>query len=665
MKRLKRSVAVAGLATALSVWGISPASARTWTDTQGRKTEAEFVGVNNGVVQLKSADGRIHQVPIEQLSSEDRRAVAAEMGIKHANPAAPAAPQDAGPAAPPAAAGAQDEQFSEAIRQNPENAGAYYQRALARLNRGDAKQAVADFDQAIKLNPKSAEAYDGRGQAQAAAGDPVAAAKDFDKAIELNPSLPMAYQHRGDNLKEMAKSPAGKELVDAKIEAYRKMYQAARDRQLTDKSWQPLNSTSGPTTRQGMIGMMARADYDKAKELGTGYGGGGSGGSGSGSGSGYGKGSGSGTGPAPQQGPSKPMPPETPEPGLIVLPETVAKGENVTLVADPDKLASGGPQEVTAGYGKKPTSAKVPYGRKKAESAPVLPTSVDFYRDTDGDGKLDTKKDELLATDAEPQDGYSAEVSTANFPYGQQRYFAAPKGTKNAADKGKGYGNKAVASGTGAISGTGKIVPLEQMASAAPQPGEKPAGKRKGGGGYAGPRDAKAARAIERAIGLADRHDYGNAVTEYDRLLTDYVDDPYYLRGRAGVHLKQGGYDLAIRDYNRVIEVEEAPTAEIYYNRGCAYLSVGNLPAAVADFTESLKLDELGQFANLALNNRGAAYARQGQFAQAVADFEAAIKLSPNDPVAYRNRSQALRKLGKTAEADADLAKATQLGAGA
>lgn len=769
-------------------YAVEPAVARTWTDTQGRKVEAEFAGVKNGVVQLKTESGKIQSVPIEQLSSQDRKFVAVEIGAKPAEPAA--APQPAAPPAPEAAPNPAEasDRFSEVIRQNPNSAEAYYQRGLSRLNRGNAKESLADFDQALKLDPKSAEAYDGRGQAHSASGDPVAAAKDFDKAIELKPGLASAYQHRGDNLKELGKSPAGKEMVDEKIEAYRRMYDAARDKQMTDKAWQPLNSTTGPTTRAGMIGALARVDYEKAKELEAGYRAGKGGGGGSGIGSGYGSGKGPGPGkgtamgPAPRKGPNKPMQeepspessPSESESGVVVIPEKVAKGENVVLVADPDKLAAGLPHEAQKGAkkgaetgskqgaeskpggdstssedsqltmsaasskGGKPSS----YASKKEDGKPTELASVDFYRDKDGDGKLDTKKDELLASDAEPQDGYSAEVSTANFPVGKQKYFAAPKlapsdkssekkkspaGTKPSAEQSPGEGQASdaktsdsnapdsnaqdsnapdskasdsaeksgaskpsdefqpaepVALVSAAVSGTGEVVEPEQMASAeenspaekGSSPGKgKGKGKGygkgkgrggKGGGSYVGPRDSEAAQAIERAIGYAGRHEYGPAITEYNNLLTDYVDDPYYLAGRAGVHLAHGGYDLAIRDYDRLIEVE-TPTAEIYYNRGCAQLSVGNLTAAIADFSASLKLDELGKFANLALNNRGTAYARQGRFDLALIDFESAIKLNPSDAVAYRNRSLALRKLGRISEADADLAKAKQLGVGA
>jgi len=751
MKR--RSVSFAAILVTLGVLATGQqALARTWTDTQGRKVEAEFAGVRDGRVQLKTESGAIRSVPVEQLSSEDRRFVAEAIGVKPAAPAAAAQPDE--PKGAPANAGEENDRFSEAIRQNPNSADAYYQRGLSRLNRSQAKDALADFEQAVKLDPNSAEAYDGRGQAHAAAGNPVAAAEDFDRALGLNPNLAAAYQHRGDNLKALANSEAGRELFDKKVEDYRKMYDAARQKQLNSKAWQPLNSTSGPSSRLAMVNQMAKLDYDMARKMEANQRAGKSS-------PGYGSGKGPGPGKPPavaKQPPIKPEKPEEPpsappsppesESGVVVIPEKVPQGENVVLVADPDKLAAGLAHEAQAvpegkqpkyGEGEGAKTGESPKSNSKSATGakPDMPKAVDFYRDKDGDGKLDTAKDELLASDAEPQDGYSAEVSTANFPVGKQKYFAVPKvksedsttavnepGNNSAQpkdaslaaasdsqkekpangdpsessdaspdEKKEGESSKpddeyqaaeptAVASA--AVSGTGEVVDPEkeekpeQVASAdkpkkspkkSPKKGSGGGGGGKGyggpgGGGYAGPRNPDAARAIERALGYADRNEYGPAIKEYDDLLTDYVDDPYYLSGRAGVHLAQGGYDLAIRDYDRVIEVG-TPTAEIYYNRGCAHLSVGNLAAAIADFSASLKLDELGQFANLALNNRGAAYARSGELERAVADFEAAIQLNPNDATAYRNRSLALRKLGKTAEADADLTKSQQLGAGA
>ncbi|MES2476359.1 MAG: SHD1 domain-containing protein [Verrucomicrobiota bacterium] len=59
-------------------------SARTWTDSQNRKIEAELVKVNGDSVVLKLADGRELPYPLAKLSPEDRKVVEESRGEKGA-----------------------------------------------------------------------------------------------------------------------------------------------------------------------------------------------------------------------------------------------------------------------------------------------------------------------------------------------------------------------------------------------------------------------------------------------------------------------------------------------------------------------------------------------------------------------------------------------------
>ena len=53
------------------------AEQRTWTDATGNFTiEAEFAGLDDGVVRLKKNDGTIVEVPVGKLSGDDRLWVA-------------------------------------------------------------------------------------------------------------------------------------------------------------------------------------------------------------------------------------------------------------------------------------------------------------------------------------------------------------------------------------------------------------------------------------------------------------------------------------------------------------------------------------------------------------------------------------------------------------
>ena len=49
------------------------------------------------------------------------------------------------------------EEFTQAIKLDPDNAAAYYNRGDAYKNKGDNDRAIADFSQAVKLDPNDAD----------------------------------------------------------------------------------------------------------------------------------------------------------------------------------------------------------------------------------------------------------------------------------------------------------------------------------------------------------------------------------------------------------------------------------------------------------------------------------------------------------------------------
>jgi tetratricopeptide (TPR) repeat protein len=93
-------------------------------------------------------------------------------------------------------------------------------------------------------------------------------------------------------------------------------------------------------------------------------------------------------------------------------------------------------------------------------------------------------------------------------------------------------------------------------------------------------------------------------------------------------------------------------------NRGLAYLAIGELNFAVADFDEVIRQapDDASAY-----YKRAIALARRGDLRDAVASYDQAIRLDPNFAPSYYNRGLLHRRLGNTQQADADLAKARQL----
>lgn len=391
--------------------GAVQAEVRTWSDASGQsQVQAEMVGATkDGKVMLRLADGKLQAAPLEKFSNKDQEYVKQQLGLGNAAKPAAAAPEA------PAAEAAPANRFDAQIAANPQDPRGYYLRGLALVNKGKADDALVDFNKAIAIDPKFADAYDGRGLANMKAGKAVQAHEDFSKAIGLNPDLASAYRHRGDNLTAVAKTEEGRKLFQEASEDFHKKYNLADKSNTRNTAWQPLNTTSG-NSLMGGINMMAKADYDRAIGLEGNYGGGYSGGGG-----GYAYGGGPGVvvaGPAPVV--VAPAPGiVTVNPPLAVYPAEVTQGDYVTLVANPSELAKGMPSKIGANGKAAPTRVK---GGNKEDIV-----AVEFYRDVDGDNKLNTEKDKLLGTDGDGKDGYSIKVSTAEFNPGTQAYFALPK----------------------------------------------------------------------------------------------------------------------------------------------------------------------------------------------------------------------------------------------
>jgi tetratricopeptide (TPR) repeat protein/S1-C subfamily serine protease len=95
--------------------------------------------------------------------------------------------------------------YTQAIRLDPNYSDAYYRRAVARYDQGDKQGAITDYNEAIRLNPNKAIAYYNRGVALYNLRDYQAAIADFSQYISFAPNDISAYYSRGTarrNLKD-------------------------------------------------------------------------------------------------------------------------------------------------------------------------------------------------------------------------------------------------------------------------------------------------------------------------------------------------------------------------------------------------------------------------------------------------------------------------------
>jgi tetratricopeptide (TPR) repeat protein len=83
--------------------------------------------------------------------------------------------------------------YTKAIELKPNDADdwhpAYFNRGVAKQDKGDLDGAIADYIKLIELKPNDADAYYNRGYAKQAKGDLDGAIADCNKAIELKPDL--------------------------------------------------------------------------------------------------------------------------------------------------------------------------------------------------------------------------------------------------------------------------------------------------------------------------------------------------------------------------------------------------------------------------------------------------------------------------------------------
>jgi tetratricopeptide (TPR) repeat protein len=90
--------------------------------------------------------------------------------------------------------------FDRLMSKEPElaDAGAYHERACAKVDKGDVRGALRDYTRAIDLEPNHRQAYGSRGFAYGIIQKYREAIADLTRDIELNPDVAATYLWRGN-----------------------------------------------------------------------------------------------------------------------------------------------------------------------------------------------------------------------------------------------------------------------------------------------------------------------------------------------------------------------------------------------------------------------------------------------------------------------------------
>ncbi len=109
-------------------------------------------------------------------------------------------------------------EFDEAIRLNPKDSLAYYNRASAYQNLSEYRLAIQDYDQVLGLNPRDALAYDSRADAYLDLGEYQLAIQDYDEALGIFPQLGEAYAGRARSYQYLGKDSKAQQDVERAVE---------------------------------------------------------------------------------------------------------------------------------------------------------------------------------------------------------------------------------------------------------------------------------------------------------------------------------------------------------------------------------------------------------------------------------------------------------------
>ena len=156
---------------------------------------------------------------------------------------------------------------------------------------------------------------------------------------------------------------------------------------------------------------------------------------------------------------------------------------------------------------------------------------------------------------------------------------------------------------------------------------------------------------FEEGLLFYERMEYDRSIESFDKTLelAPYGKDNhivYYNRGMA--HLKNRQYDKAIYDFTKSLEMTPANKKKLQYdsliNRGGAHQKSNNLELALKDYTHAIELQPKEKNIKYIYNNRAWVHYARGNNDAAIADFSEAIKIDDEFDIAYYGRATVWQK---------------------
>ncbi len=143
------------------------------------------------------------------------------------------------------------------------------------------------------------------------------------------------------------------------------------------------------------------------------------------------------------------------------------------------------------------------------------------------------------------------------------------------------------------------------------------------------------------------------ALADFDQALQLNPEFAAAWNNRGLVHLANQDYEAAATNFDKATTIDGV-YADALNNRGFARFKMGQLSQALSDLKRTV---ELKPNYTTAWNNCGLVYMQQKEYALAVDSFSQAIRLAPTDMRWLGHRREALKRLGRYAEAASDAEK--------
>jgi len=162
---------------------------------------------------------------------------------------------------------------------------------------------------------------------------------------------------------------------------------------------------------------------------------------------------------------------------------------------------------------------------------------------------------------------------------------------------------------------------------------------------------------LKRAGAYAAMQQDANALADYSTCIRLDKENSKLYNARGHFLFMRKHLDEALKDFSEAVRLDDQ-CAEAFNNRGLIYLALKKYDKAVADFDAAVKVND--EYAE-ALNNRGFAHMQQKKIQEAFRDFNAVLKVDPKNVSAYNNRGLTWYHAGKYEEAVKDLTAAIEL----